>query len=161
VDVADVLLETGEPFRAVAERKGIDLVVGEVAPAPVWGDRSQIRRLVTNLVANALEYTDGGGQVRIAMSSGRAAVRLEVRNTGRGIPSEDLARIFERFCRADPSRSRGSGEGVGPGLAIVARIAELHGGKVSVSSETAQGSSFVVELPLAGTGSHPVLTSTR
>jgi signal transduction histidine kinase len=146
VDVADVVLETVEQFRAVADARGIDFAVTEIDPALVVGERSQLRRLVSNLLDNALKYTEKGGRVRVELGRKEDLLRLVVADTGRGIPETDLPRIFERFYRADPSRSRRSG-GVGLGLAIVARIAEFHGGTVSVSSKPDEGSSFVVELP--------------
>jgi heavy metal sensor kinase len=148
VDVADVVLETVEQFRSVADARGIDFVVTAIDPALAVGERSQLRRLVSNLLDNALKYTEQGGRVWLELSREEELLRLVVADTGRGIPEGDLPRIFERFYRADASRSRRSG-GVGLGLAIVARIAEFHGGTVSVSSKPDEGSSFVVELPAA------------
>ncbi|HSF14835.1 MAG TPA: ATP-binding protein [Vicinamibacteria bacterium] len=146
VDLADVAVETVEQFRTIAESKGVELSLDAIAPALLEGDRSQLRRMVSNLLDNAIKYTEPDGQVRMALEQNNGLLRFSVSDTGRGIPNEDLPRIFERFFRADPSRSRRSG-GAGLGLAIVARIVEYHGGKVAVQSEPGRGSSFLVELP--------------
>jgi heavy metal sensor kinase len=149
VDLADVVVETVEHFRPVAESKGITLEVKDVAAAPVEGERSELRRVISNLLDNALKYTEGGGRVSVALERNGASVSLRVRDTGAGIPASDRERIFERFYRADPSRDRRTG-GAGLGLAIVARIVEFHRGRVSVESDLGKGSAFTVELPLSG-----------
>jgi heavy metal sensor kinase len=150
VDLADVVVETVEQFRPMAESKGIDLEVMDLAAAPVEGERSELRRVIQNLLDNALKYTDRGGRVEVALERNDGSVRLRVRDTGAGIPASETERIFERFYRADPSRDRRTG-GAGLGLAIVARIVDWHQGAVSVESEVGEGSSFVVQLPLSGT----------
>ncbi len=150
VDLADVVVETVEQFRPMAESKGIDLEVADLAAAPVEGERSELRRVLQNLLDNALKYTDRGGRVSVALERNDGSVRLRVRDTGAGIPASETERIFERFYRADPSRDRRTG-GAGLGLAIVARIVDWHRGVVSVESAVGEGSVFVVQLPLAGT----------
>jgi DNA-binding response OmpR family regulator len=149
VDLADVVVETVEQFRPVAEAKGVDLRTVEAASAPVEGERSELRRVVSNLLDNALKYTERGGSVSLALEKNGGYVSLRVRDTGTGIAPSERARIFERFYRADPSRDRRTG-GAGLGLAIVARIVAIHGGRVSVESDLGKGSDFVVELPLSG-----------
>ncbi|HXV61746.1 MAG TPA: ATP-binding protein [Vicinamibacteria bacterium] len=146
VELADVVVETAEQFRTIAETRGIELSLDAIEPALLEGDRSQLRRMVSNLLDNAIKYTEPDGRVRMAVEQNDGFLRFSVTDTGRGIPHEDLPRIFERFYRADPSRSRRSG-GAGLGLAIVARIVEYHGGRVTVQSELGRGSSFLVELP--------------
>lgn len=150
VDLADVVVEAVEQFRPMAESKGIGLDVIEVAAAPVEGERSELRRVVANLLDNALKYTDRGGRVTVTLERNDGSVFLSVRDTGAGIPASEKERIFERFYRADPSRDRRTG-GAGLGLAIVARIVELHRGRVSVESDPGKGSSFLVQLPLSRT----------
>ncbi len=150
VDLADVVVETVEQFRPMAESKGIDLEVMDLASAPVEGERSELRRVLQNLLDNALKYTDRGGRVSVALERNGGSVSLWVRDTGAGIPASEKGRIFERFYRADPSRDRRTG-GAGLGLAIVARIVDFHQGRVSVESDVGKGSSFIVELPLSGT----------
>ncbi len=146
VDVADLVLESVEQFRAIAESKGVDLNVTKVEPSVITGDRSQLRRLVSNLLDNALEHTERGGSVSVELGRSEDILRLIVADDGRGISASDIPRIFERFYRADRSRSRRTG-GAGLGLAIVKCVVEFHGGRVTVESELGKGSSFVVELP--------------
>jgi heavy metal sensor kinase len=150
VDLADLVVETVEQFRSMAESKGIDLQVMDLTAAPVEGERSELRRVLQNLLDNALKYTDRGGRVSVALERNGGSVRLRVRDTGAGIPASERERIFERFYRADPSRDRRTG-GAGLGLAIVVRIVEYHRGRVSVESDLGKGSSFIVRLPLSGT----------
>src|SRR5439155_18165220 len=97
---------------------------------------------------NAIHYSPGGGQVRIALHASDGAAVLTVSDTGSGIASRDLDRIFERFYRADPARSRETG-GTGLGLAIVKHVAESHSGEVTVRSVLGAGSTFTARLPLA------------
>ena len=146
VDVADLVLESVEQFRAIAESKGVDLSVTRVEPSVFEGDRSQLQRLVSNLLDNALKHTEPGGSVSVELGRREDVLRLVVADDGQGIPASDIPRIFERFYRADPSRSRRTG-GAGLGLAIVKCIVEFHGGSVTVESELGKGSSFVIELP--------------
>jgi two-component system OmpR family sensor kinase len=126
------------------------------APAPivVLGDEQRLRQAVANLVGNALDHTPPGTpvEVRVRVDAGRAV--LAVTDHGPGIPPEHLPRIFERFYRADPSRTRESG-GMGLGLAIVSSIAEAHGGSARVESEIGAGATFIVELPLAARPADP------
>jgi heavy metal sensor kinase len=157
VDLADLVLESVEQFRAVAERKGVELAVTEIEPSVLEGDRSQLRRVVSNLLDNALKYTEPGGHVIVELGRRQDRMRLVVADDGQGIPPSEVPLIFERFYRADPSRSRRTG-GAGLGLAIVKRIVESHGGSVSVTSEPGKGATFVVHLP-SEAPSYRVLTS--
>jgi heavy metal sensor kinase len=110
------------------------------------GDEHLLRRLVINLLDNAIRYTPSGGTVTAALEAGAASVVLRVSDTGTGIAPHDRERIFERFYRAGEARSRQDG-GFGLGLAIVKWIAEAHRGTVECSSELAKGSTFTVTLP--------------
>jgi two-component system phosphate regulon sensor histidine kinase PhoR len=98
------------------------------------------------LLDNALKYTEPGGHVSVELGRNDKVARLVVSDDGRGIPASEVPRIFERFHRADPSRSRRTG-GAGLGLSIVKRIVESHGGTVSVETGPRRGASFVIELP--------------
>ncbi len=149
VDLADVVVEIVEQFRPMAESKGVILELLDVRAAPVEGDRSELRRVLRNLLDNALKYTDRGGRVTVSVERNGASVSLTVCDTGAGIPASERERIFERFYRADPSRDRRTG-GAGLGLAIVARIVDRNRGRVSVESDPGKGSSFKIDLPLAG-----------
>jgi signal transduction histidine kinase len=110
------------------------------------GDEQLLRRLVINLLDNALRYTPSGGKVTAALDAGSASVRLRISDTGIGIAPDDAARVFERFYRAGEARSRQNG-GVGLGLAIVRWIAGSHRGTVECASHPGQGSTFIVTLP--------------
>lgn len=115
-------------------------------PVVVCGDRARLDQLVWNLVENALRYTPPGGSVELALGVDGGDAVLRVADTGVGIASEHLPRIFERFYRVDKARSRRNG-GTGLGLAIVKGIAEAHGGQVDVMSEEGKGTTFTVRLP--------------
>lgn len=116
---------------------------GLVLPA----DREHLAQAVGNLLDNAIQYNRPGGRVTLRASSDSGACRIEVEDTGIGIPPEDLARIFERFYRVDKGRSRETG-GTGLGLSIVKHVTETHGGSVEVESKQGLGSRFTLILPL-------------
>src|SRR5262249_17979769 len=117
-------------------------------PAQVLGSEGDLALLAHNLVDNAIRYTPDGGQVRVSLTVRGTSAELEVDDTGIGIPSSSLDRVFERFYRVDAARSRETG-GTGLGLAIVRHVAGSHGGDVLVRSVLGAGSTFVVVLPLA------------
>jgi signal transduction histidine kinase len=129
-----------------AEEKGLELVV-ENAQVHVCADRSRIRQVLINLIENAIAYSDSG-TVRCRFRRRLDKVRIEVVDTGRGIPEEHLERIFERFYRVDPDRSRKSG-GTGLGLSIVKQILHAHGETINVESIVGRGTRFWFELPFA------------
>jgi len=137
-----------EVVRELAPLAGGVALLPEVAEqAEVSGDRDRIKQALLNLVANALQHTPAGGKVLIALDCDARAAYLRVTDTGAGIAPADLAHVFERFYRADKSRSRAAG-GAGLGLAIVKWVAEAHGGSVSAQSTPGQGSTFTIALPL-------------
>lgn len=111
------------------------------------GDPNQITRLFTNLIQNAIHYTPSKGTVEIIANCGVSDIVVNVQDTGVGIAPGDLENIFERFWRADKSRSYNSG-GSGLGLAIAQAIAENHGGLITVTSQLGIGSCFTVHLPV-------------
>jgi two-component system, OmpR family, phosphate regulon sensor histidine kinase PhoR len=131
--------------RPRATRAGLELALESGPPLELDADRARIAQVVANLLDNALKYTERGGvTVRAGEAGGRAW--CEVRDSGPGIPEDDLPRIFERFYRVDKTRSREKG-GTGLGLSIVKHVLTLHGGEVSVRSEPGAGSTFRFELP--------------
>ena len=116
----------------------------------VQGDADWLKRLVLNLLDNAIKFTPHGGRVVIDVSRAGQMARLAVHDTGGGIDPGVKPHIFERFFRADPSRSRGI-EGVGLGLSLAKWIVDRHHGRIEVDSQPGQGSTFTVSLPLAAT----------
>ena len=150
--------------RALSEQRAVMITCEASDPGFVRGDPALLRELVVNLLSNAIRYNRRGGNatVRVRTDSENSCVELTVVDTGIGIRAEDLPRVFDRFFRADPARSRGDDGcddmgGAGLGLAIVKGIVDAHGGKVSVASELGVGSSFMVTLPLdhVGTAASP------
>jgi two-component system phosphate regulon sensor histidine kinase PhoR len=122
-----------------------------LAPMPVvraFADPHAVEQILTTLLDNAVKYTEPGGRIEISVETGGPKLRVRVRDTGIGIPEEDLGRIFERFYRVDKARSRALG-GTGLGLAIVKHLVQGLGGEISVQSKLGEGSTFVFTLPLA------------
>ncbi len=130
----------------VAAARGIRLASGVVADQVAWVDPGALRRILGNLLENAVKYNRAGGEVRLEASRREGAVRLSVLDEGPGIPAAHRERIFERFYRIDPGRSRAVG-GTGLGLAIVKHLVVSQGGAVGVASREPAGSVFWVELP--------------
>jgi signal transduction histidine kinase len=115
---------------------------------PIDVDRERVHQVLFNLVDNAVRFTPPGGEVRIEAHRHNGAVEVSVADTGVGIPADALPRLFERFYRVDPSRSREDG-GTGIGLAIARSVVEAHGGSITASSEPGGGSTFTFDLPVA------------
>lgn len=138
-----------EDFRVAADEAGLSLEA-EIADgvSPVSGSVSYLRRMIDNLLGNAIKFTPRGGAVTLRVWQEEDTIVLQVEDTGIGIPSDQLGRIFERFYQVNGSARRRYG-GVGLGLALVKEIAELHDGSVEVESEVGQGSVFTVRLPAA------------
>jgi two-component system heavy metal sensor histidine kinase CusS len=147
VDVAKLLDGVREYYEASAADSGISLST-RFGDEPVIAelDKTLMQRAVGNLVSNAVAHTQAGGWVVMATNSESAVVRIEVSDTGIGIPPEALPRVFDRFFRVDPSRSQASG-GTGLGLAIVQGIMQLHGGKVEIVSEPGKGTRVILSMP--------------
>jgi len=131
-----------------AEEKQLT-IQAEIAAASVRGSAGDLELLARNLIDNAVRYTPEGGTVSLKLDQEGSWAVLRVEDTGAGIPSRDLERIFERFYRVDRARSRDTG-GTGLGLSIVRHVAENHGGTVEVASELGRGTTFTVRLPSAG-----------
>lgn len=147
VSLAAVFGEVAARHRLPAETAGVALQIGPTNGLSVVGDRLQLVSAVSNLVDNAVKFTDRGGTVAVTALATEGAVHIEVRDTGPGIPARDLDRVFERFYRVDRARSRDTG-GTGLGLAIVRHVATNHGGDVSVRSREGEGSVFTIRIPM-------------
>lgn len=145
VNLAEILRNSVQFLMHKAEEKGIKLTYEGPTDLPAHVNESQFNQVVINLVDNALSYTDKGS-VTVQAEKVGAQIEVRVMDTGIGIPSEHLPRIFERFYRVDKGRSRQRG-GTGLGLAIVRHIVEAHGGRVSVVSILNEGTTFKVVLP--------------
>jgi two-component system phosphate regulon sensor histidine kinase PhoR len=138
-----------EVVDAVMQRHGRDQVaVGLEIPEgfEVHADRRRLEQILINLVDNAVKFTPDGGRVTIAAASRPAVTEISVADTGPGIPPESQEKVFNRFFRVDPARSRAAG-GTGLGLAIVKHLVRLHEGVVRLESKVGQGSRFIVEFP--------------
>jgi two-component system phosphate regulon sensor histidine kinase PhoR len=144
---AAVVREVVAAFADLAARRGVHLSHQDTGAPEITGDEDRLRRILENLVDNAVKYTPAGGHVQVTSAAmpDRGA-RVEVRDDGPGIPPEHLPRIFERFYRVDRARSRDLG-GTGLGLSIVRHLAESMGAVVSVESEPGRGARFTVRLP--------------
>jgi PAS domain S-box-containing protein len=153
----DIVLEVANSLRQQIEDKGLKLVL-DIAPdlEEVSGDRSRLIQVLTNLVANAYHYTPEG-QITIVLSPMEGAVRVDVKDTGIGISTEEQYKIFDRFYRADHPLVQES-EGTGLGLSIVKLFVELHAGRVWVNSTPGEGSTFTLILPTTGREALPPVT---
>lgn len=147
VDLGDAVAGAVDHIRPAATEKGVSLKIDAGPEVKIPADEDLLLQLWLNLLDNAVKYTPTGGEVTVRwdLDGQHAAVRIA--DTGIGIPSEQLLRIFDRFYRIDPARSRAEG-GAGLGLSISRWIAEAHGGSIEVASEPDAGSTFTVRLPL-------------
>jgi two-component system sensor histidine kinase SenX3 len=147
VAVDDIVLEAVERMRPAAEQAGISVIADAVPDdLVVAGERRQLTSALSNLLDNAVKYSDPGGSVEVAAVAEGDEVAISVADHGIGIPSRDIERVFERFYRVDQARSRQTG-GTGLGLAIVRHVAANHQGSVEVESRLGEGSRVVLRLP--------------
>jgi signal transduction histidine kinase len=148
VRLDEVTIDEIDRLREPAREAGLTLGYEADGVPSVRGSARDLALLVRNLVDNAVRYTRPGGRVDVRVTGDGTTVSIQVTDTGLGIPTKDLHRVFERFYRVDRARSRDTG-GTGLGLAIVKHVAENHGGSVDVTSELGNGSTFAVTLPAA------------
>ncbi len=165
LDLADVAADVVDQFQIPAEEKGVRLTAtldpGWIADA----DRTQIERLISNLLSNAVKYTPKGGSVNVHIGRDEADgwIRMVVKDTGVGVPAENLPHIFDRFYRVR-SAETSAVQGLGLGLSFVAWIVSAHGGTIQVESTPGEGTRFTVRLPVGAAPAHvpapqPVTTS--
>ena len=146
MDVGAELATVGEFYGAAAGEKGVELVVAVAGRVHADLNRTLFQRAVCNLVENALAHTPPGGAVTLTAAATGTSTAVGVADTGSGVPADHLPHVFDRFYRADPSRSSPAGN-AGLGLAIVKSVAELHGGAVEMSSEEGRGTRVTMTFP--------------
>jgi signal transduction histidine kinase/CheY-like chemotaxis protein len=161
VDVAGVVTATVDALRPTAEAKGIRLQsLLDTKAGPVSGDPDRLQQVVWNLLSNAIKFTPKGGRVQVRLERVNSHVEIIVSDSGKGISTEFLPHVFDRFRQADGTSTRRHG-GLGLGLSIVRQLVELHGGSVGVESAGEnQGATFVVQLPVMVTSRQPDATGT-
>ena len=156
--VDELVANIGKRYARLAEAKGVTVRWGAPGDLILTADAGRIEQVLVNLIDNALQYTDTGGRVSLFAQAARPnRVEFIVQDTGRGIPGEDVPRLFERFYQVERSRT-GQGKHVGLGLAIVREIVEAHLGQIAVQSDLGVGTTITVTVPnvaVAGTGNRP------
>jgi signal transduction histidine kinase len=151
VRLSEVVERAVDLYRDVAEAKGVTI---SMAPAGdrsgvndvvVSADRTRLEQVAANLIDNAVKYTPSGGRIEIEVGREGTHAVIKVRDTGSGIPADELPRIWDRLFRGDTSRTE---RGLGLGLSLVKAVVEAHNGTVSVASQPGRGSTFTISLPL-------------
>ncbi len=162
VELDTLMLEVFHEMRILAGGK-VTIKVADIDEVQVQGDRDRLKQVLLNLVANAIQYTPPSGEVIMSLARVGEQARVIVRDTGPGIPAKDLPFIFERFYRAEKSRTRSRSSGFGLGLSISQWIVENHGGTIKVDSKEGQGTTFAIWLPLweDGTRTRPAAANTK
>ena len=148
VEASDVVREAVAQAALSAESRKITVEIGEIEDATVIGDRDQLIMAVLNLVENAINYSPENTKVSVVVKVKEELLEISVTDQGIGIAEGELARVFERFYRVDPARSRMTG-GTGLGLSIVRHVALNHGGDIKVWSKEGVGSTFTLQLPIS------------
>ncbi|MCX8022001.1 MAG: ATP-binding protein [Syntrophorhabdaceae bacterium] len=146
VSLRDLIADVCVNMKYFADGKGVELSILELADTNIRGDELKLRRMLTNIVENGIKYTPSGGKVELQSFLNNGYVQIDVRDTGIGIPEEEIKFIFDRFYRGDKSRKRESGSGLG--LSISKWIAEMHKGTIEVKSVPAEGTLFSIKLPV-------------
>jgi signal transduction histidine kinase len=148
VDLVEIASRVVEAARATAEARGMALrFLTELETVGAYGDPHRLEIVLTNLIGNALKFTPDAGELELRVSVEGNVCRLAMKDTGPGIPADELGRIFDRFYQVEGSERRRQG-GAGIGLSLAKKLTELHGGSISVESQVGVGSTFVVSLPL-------------
>ena len=150
VEIDEVVSLAIDENNVAADKNRIAIVRGKNTDSRVYGDEALLVVALHNLIANAIQYSPEGSRIGIGVSAAEGVIEIAVTDQGIGIPDEDRERVFERFYRIDPARSRHTG-GTGLGLSIVKHVAQNHGGDVRVWSQPGRGSTFTMRLPEAST----------
>jgi len=152
VSLTDVVKDCARAAQVLASRKGVRLKLeNDSTSIALNADEELIKRMILNLLDNAVKYTPEGGEISLALEKHNGSAEIVVRDTGIGLSQTDQLRVFDRFYRVDKARSRALG-GAGLGLSIVRSIVEAHGGNITIDSTPRHGSTFTVSLPLATKG---------
>jgi two-component system, OmpR family, sensor kinase len=144
VDLSQTAWDCAEHIRSLAAARGIRIQC-DLSPVEYHGDAERLAQVITNLLSNAVQYNKANGEIRLSAKLQGRMILLAVSDTGPGISRADLPHLFDRFYRADPSRSSGQ---TGLGLAISKAIVEAHGGTIEVTSQPGAGTTFTVVLPI-------------
>lgn len=147
-DLEELASEASRDYLVLAESKGVRLTLDELPAVRVTGNARELRRILVNLLDNAIRHTASGGAIRVRIALAGAHAELRVIDSGPGISSEHQPRIFERFYQIDRNADRAAG-GVGLGLAIARSLAERNGAHVDLESAPGKGSTFILRLPIA------------
>jgi signal transduction histidine kinase len=143
IELAALASEVGGLYEDIADDAGVELKMSVPPDLTVRADRDRLRQALANLVDNAIKYTPRGGPVDVTANREADAVVIRVADTGRGIPEQDLPRIFDRLYRGDESRTT---RGLGLGLSLVRAYVEAQGGTITVESKPGSGSTFSIRL---------------
>ena len=147
-DISEMLFRTLLGFEQLIDNKHIEIRgLDTMESNPVTADKDMINQVIYNLVDNAVKFTPEGGYIEVSSKSDAEKVIVKIRNSGKGVPSEEIDKIFERFYKIDKSRSYDV-KGAGMGLYIVKTIIELHGGQITARSEVGEYTEFIFQLPL-------------
>jgi signal transduction histidine kinase len=146
IEPRGLLEHTALAYLPVAESRGVALTVEGADAPPILVDPDRLLQVLGNLVNNALRYTGDGGRIDLSATRSNGQVLLRVRDTGPGIPTEDLPHIFDRFYRGDKARTSDGASGLG--LAIARSLVEAHGGRITAENVPGGGAQFTVSLPL-------------
>lgn len=149
LDLDELLIDSFQQLRVLARDK-VDLKLVEIDQAIVSGDRDRLKQVFINLISNAINYTPINGVVKVRLIKEESVVKVLIEDNGPGIAAEDIEHIFDRFYRAEKSRTRSKSSGYGLGLSIANKIILAHNGRITVESVPGVGSTFCVELPLPG-----------
>jgi len=149
VDLSAMVGDACELFGPAAEDKGLTLTLAASVSLPIDGEVKRLKRAIAHVLDNAIKYTAPGGAITVECVRAEGMANVTIRDTGVGIPEEDLGRVFARFYRADKSRTEG---GNGLGLSLSRAILRVHGGDITVTSVAGEGSAFTMTIPLLETG---------
>ena len=154
VDIDTVVAVAVDQNRVVADGHRVTLATGGDRHTEVFGDEALLGMALNNLIANAIQYSPDGSRVGVGVIDRDSVVEIAVTDQGVGIPEDEVERVFERFYRSDPARSRNTG-GTGLGLSIVKHVVQNHGGDIRVWSQPGRGSTFTIRLPSAAASATP------